>query len=181
SMSSLRTNAGGPAGTWTMRMPLSHSAISGRRSLSRRATTATPWTSSASCLATWPTETVSPPETSPPSTHSTEACPPTRGAQQLTHAGNQLHRVGVQITADAVLDDGDHFRRGQPDDGHADHHRLQHRQAEAGVTDGVEEEPIGRLERGQLRRLDLAQAAHFLRTHADHVERQLFPDAREHV
>ncbi|MGC3973676.1 MAG: hypothetical protein QM771_04735 [Nitrospira sp.] len=35
SMSSLRTYDGGPAGTWMIRTPFTHSAVSGRMSLSR--------------------------------------------------------------------------------------------------------------------------------------------------
>src|SRR5690606_19199583 len=69
-----------------------------------------------------------------------------------------------------VAHGGCHFGGGQADDGQAHHHGFDHRQAHAGVADGVEEVAVARHEAGQFQVGDFPQAASGFRIHADQVQ-----------
>ena len=58
------------------------------------------------------------------------------------HGVDERVQVGIDVAVLAVADHGGEFGRRESDDGHADRHRLDDRQAEARPADRVEEEAV---------------------------------------
>ncbi|MCY1007105.1 hypothetical protein OV079_16390 [Nannocystis pusilla] len=104
-----------------------------------------------------------------------------RIGEQAPHVREQAVEVGLDVAVDAALHGGAHLGGGEAEDRQADHHRLAHGQAEAGVADRVEEEAVAAEPGVELAQRQVAEAAERGRVHAGEVERDVGAHAVEHV